>query len=313
MKTWQKKHLLGLKNTTEEEIELILDSAKAFKEISKRQVKKTPALRGKTVVNLFFESSTRTKTSFELAAKRLSADVVNFSSKTSSLTKGETILDTLKNIEAYSVDIFVIRHSYSGSALFLSQHTNASVINAGDGLNEHPTQALLDMFTVKEKLGRLDNLKVAIIGDIAHSRVARSNIWGFNKFSSKVTVCGPPTLVPKYYSTLPVEVSYSLKDTLSGADVVIMLRVQKERQHEQFFPSQREYCEFFSLNEENVKFLKDKALIMHPGPVNWDTEIASCLKEKVQNLILEQVNNGLAVRMAVLYLLSLGKGYEVSS
>lgn len=304
---------MGLSEMSKEEIEAILDSAKAFKEISKRQVKKVPALRGKTVVNLFFEASTRTKTSFELAAKRLSADVVNFSSKGSSLEKGETILDTLRNLEAYSVDIFVIRHNHSKAPFYLSTRTQASVINAGDGLNEHPTQALLDMFTVRERLGKLKGLKVAIVGDILHSRVARSNIWGFSKFSSQVWVCAPPTLIPKYYSCLPVKITYSLKEALSGADVVIMLRVQKERQSQMFFPSQREYSEFFSLNEENAKLLKEHSLVMHPGPVNWDVEIASCLKEKVQNLILEQVNNGLAVRMAVLYLLSIGKKYEVGS
>ena len=313
MTKWVQKHLLGLSDVTKDEIELILDSAKSFKEVSQREVKKVPALRGKTVVNLFFEASTRTKTSFELAAKRLSADVVNFSSRGSSLEKGETILDTLKNLEAYSVDIFVIRHSFSKSALFLSQRTTASVINAGDGLNEHPTQALLDMFTVREKLKTLKGLKVAIVGDILHSRVARSNIWGFSKFASQVVVCAPPTLIPKYFSAMPVTITYSLKEALEGADVVIMLRVQRERQKDTFFPSQREYSEFFSLNEENVRFLKKDALVMHPGPVNWDVEIASCLKERVKDVILEQVNNGLAVRMAVLYLLSIGEKYEIVS
>ncbi len=312
MNDWKRKHLLGIKGLSREEIEVILDSAKSFQEISRREVKKVPALRGKTVVNIFFEPSTRTRTSFELAAKRLSADTINFSSSASSLTKGETILDTLKNIEAYSVDLFVIRHSYSGAALFLSQRTKASVINAGDGLNEHPTQALLDMFTVREKLGSLENLKVAIVGDILHSRVARSNIWGFSKFNSEVWVCGPPPLIPKYFDNMPVKITYSLKKALSSADVVIMLRVQKERQQEQYFPSLREYREYFSLNYENARFLKKSALTLHPGPVNWDMEIASCLQEKAQKLILEQVTNGLAVRMAVLYLLSIGEKYEVA-
>jgi aspartate carbamoyltransferase catalytic subunit len=290
-----------------------LSSAESFKEISQRQVKKVPPLRGKTVVNLFFESSTRTKTSFELAAKRLSADIINFSAKASSLGKGETILDTLKNIEAYSVDMFVIRHSFSGAASFLADNTTASVINAGDGMNEHPTQALLDMFTVKEHLGKLDNLKVAIVGDILHSRVARSNIWGFSKFNSEVWVCGPPTLIPLHFGSMPVKITYSLPQALKDADVVMMLRVQKERQQEHFFPSYREYKEYFSLNGESSKFLKKTGLILHPGPVNWDIEIASCLQEKVQKVILEQVTNGLAVRMAVLYLLSLGKEYEFSN
>ncbi len=311
MGEWQKKHLLGLKDLSREEIELILNSAQAFKEVSKREVKKVPALRGKTIINLFFEPSTRTKTSFELAAKRLSADVVNFSSSGSSLAKGETILDTLKNIEAYSVDIFVIRHSFSGAALYLSQRTNSCVVNAGDGQNEHPTQALLDMFTVKEKLGKLEGLKVAIIGDIFHSRVARSNIWGFSKFSSSVYVCGPKTLIPKYFETLPCKITYSLKEALEDAQVVIMLRIQKERMKGVFFSSEREYVNYYSLNEENLKFLPKEALVLHPGPVNWDVEIASSLKERVSNLILEQVSNGLAVRMAVLYLLAEKRGYEV--
>lgn len=235
MSEWTRKHLLGLHDLSSQEIELILDSAKSFKEVSQREVKKVPALRGKTIVNLFFEASTRTKTSFELAAKRLSADVVNFSSQASAIEKGETILDTLKNIEAYSVDIFVIRHSFSKAALFLSQRTKASVINAGDGSNEHPTQALLDMFTVREKLKVLSGLKVAIVGDILHSRVARSNIWGFSKFASEVWVCAPPTLIPKYFSSMPAKITCSLKEALEGADVVIMLRVQKERQNQKFF------------------------------------------------------------------------------
>lgn len=307
---WQRRHLLGLKDLTPQEIELILSSAQAFKEISKREVKKVPALRGKTIVNLFFEPSTRTKTSFELAGKRLSADVVNFSSSGSSLLKGETILDTLKNIEAYSVDIFVIRHSFSGAALYLSQKTASSVVNAGDGQNEHPTQALLDMFTVREKLGTLKNLKVAIIGDIYHSRVARSNIWGFSKFSSSVYVCGPKTLIPKYFEALPCKITYSLKEALKDAQVVIMLRIQKERINQPFFSSEREYIKYYSLNEENLKFLPKEALVLHPGPVNWDIEIASSLKERVSKIILEQVSNGLAVRMAVLYLLAEKKSYE---
>lgn len=313
MSEWGKKHLLGLKDASRQEIELILDSAKSFKEVSQREVKKVPALRGKTIVNLFFESSTRTKTSFELAAKRLSADSLNFSSSGSSLEKGETILDTLKNIEAYSVDMFVIRHSFSGAAMFLSKNTSASVVNAGDGMNEHPTQALLDMFTVREHLGTLGGLKVAIIGDILHSRVARSNIWGFSKFNSEVWVCGPPTLIPLHFNSMPAKVTYSLKQAVEGADVVIMLRVQKERQKEKYFPSLREYRDLFSLNAENQKFLKKSALVLHPGPVNWDTEISSSLQNKTQKLILEQVTNGLAVRMAVLYLLSTHRKYEFTN
>ena len=312
MNEWKRKHLLGLRYLERQEIELILDSARAFKEVSEREVKKVPALRGKTVVNLFFEPSTRTKTSFELAAKRLSADLVNFSSSTSSLVKGESILDTLKNLEAYSIDIFVIRHSFSTAALYLSQHTSSSVINAGDGQNEHPTQALLDMFTIRERLGTLENLKVAIIGDILHSRVARSNIWGLSKFSSTVYVCGPATLIPKYFDSLPCKITYSLKEALQDCNAVIMLRIQKERMGEQYFSSEREYTNYFSLSQDNLKYLPSKALVMHPGPVNWDIEIASFLKERVSPLILEQTTNGLAIRMAVLYLLSEEKKYEIT-
>jgi aspartate carbamoyltransferase catalytic subunit len=271
-------------------------------------VKKVPALRGKTVVNLFFENSTRTRMSFELAAKRLSADVINFAASTSSLNKGETMLDTLKTIEAYSTDIFVIRHSHSTAPLYLSQHTQSSIVNAGDGQNEHPTQALLDMFTVRERLGTLEGLKVVIMGDITHSRVARSNIWGFSKFGSEVTVCGPVTLIPKFFDDMPCKVTYNTEEALKGADVVIMLRIQRERQQDVFFPSQEEYNRYFALTKESARFLKKTALVMHPGPVNWDAEIDSSLKERVFPLILEQVTNGLAVRMSVLYLLGGNKG-----
>ncbi len=308
--TWDKSHLLGLKDLSREDIEIILNSARSFKEVSKRQIKKVPALRGKTVVNLFFESSTRTRTSFEIAAKRLSADLVNFSSNISSLNKGETFLDTLKNLEAYSVDMFIVRHAHSGAAKYLSENTSASVINAGDGQNEHPTQALLDMFTVQENLGQLSGLKVAIIGDIFHSRVARSNIWGFSKFNSDVWVCGPTTLIPKYFESLPVKITYDMKQALDGADVVIMLRIQNERQQSQFFPSLREYRQYFTLGEDKVKFLKNTALVLHPGPVNWDIDISSSLKSRMQPLILEQVTNGLAVRMAVIYILMEKRHYE---
>jgi aspartate carbamoyltransferase catalytic subunit len=305
---WDRRHLLGLKDLGREDIELILDNARSFREVSSRDVKKVPALRGKTVVNLFFENSTRTRMSFELAAKRLSADVINFAASTSSLTKGETMLDTLKTIEAYSTDIFVIRHSHSTAPLYLSQHTQSSIINAGDGQNEHPTQALLDMFTVREKLGTLEGLKVVIMGDITHSRVARSNIWGFSKFGSEVTVCGPVTLVPKFFAEMPCKVSYNTEEALKDADVVIMLRIQRERQQDVYFPSQEEYNRYFALTKESARFLKKNALVLHPGPVNWDAEIDSSLKERVFPLILEQVTNGLAVRMSVLYLLGGNKG-----
>jgi len=313
MLKWTKKHLLGLEQLTQEEIELILHSAQAFREVSERKVKKVPALRGKSIVNLFFEPSTRTRTSFELAAKRLSADVINFSASASSLVKGESILDTLKNLEAYSIDVFVVRHSISQTALYLSQKTHSSVINAGDGQNEHPTQALLDMFTVSQKMKSLKNLKVAIIGDIAHSRVARSNIWGFSKCGAQVVVCGPAPLIPKYFESLPCTVTHSLKEAVADVQVVIMLRVQKERDACAGFSSYREYIKYFSLNEENSKFVPPQALILHPGPVNWDIEIASALKSKVAPLILEQVTNGLAIRMAVLYLIASGEKYEVTA
>lgn len=301
--------MLGIKDLSPEEIEVILNQAKVFKEISQRAVKKTPALRGKTVVNLFFESSTRTRISFELAAKRLSADVITVTSSGSSVTKGESLIDTLKNIEALSCDIAIVRHNVSGTPHILSENTHASVINAGDGSNEHPTQALLDMFTVKEKIGTLKDLTVAIVGDVLHSRVARSNMWGFTKCGSKVILCAPPTLIPRGLAEMEnVEISYDLPQTLKQADVVIMLRIQRERQTTHFFPTLREYTRYFALNEVTAEHLKKNVLVMHPGPVNWDVEISSCLKERLSGAILDQVTNGLAVRMAVLYLLSLGKG-----
>ncbi|RKY33236.1 MAG: aspartate carbamoyltransferase [Candidatus Omnitrophota bacterium] len=311
MVNWQKKHILGIKDLTRQEIEVVFNLAASFKELSQREVKKAPALRGKTVINLFFESSTRTRTSFELAAKRLSADVLNFSSSTSSLSKGETIVDTIKNLESYHPDILVIRIGYSNSLYSLSQYTSASIVNAGDGANEHPTQALLDMFTVKEIKGTLEGLSVLIVGDIKHSRVARSNIFGFQKFSSSLRVCGPPTLIPYEFHKLGVDISYNLDECLPQADVIIFLRIQQERQTSSFFPSIREYVNNFSLNPERIKRTKKDCLIMHPGPVNWDIEISSQLKERIHPLILKQVENGLAVRMATLYLVGTQKGeYE---
>lgn len=305
---WKKKHLLGIKDLTRDEIETVLNQAKVFKEVSQRAVKKTPALRGKTVVNLFFESSTRTRISFELAAKRLSADVINVASSSSSLTKGESLIDTLKNIEALSCDIAIVRHQVAGTPHSLAEHTRASVVNAGDGSNEHPTQALLDMFTVKEKIGTLKDLTVTIIGDILHSRVARSNMWGFTRSGSQVILCAPPTLIPRGIEEIEhVEVSYDLPSSLKRADVVIMLRLQRERQTSHFFPTLREYTRYFSLTEAAAENLKKNTVVMHPGPVNWDVEISSALKERLSPAILDQVTNGLAVRMAVLYLLSLGK------
>lgn len=307
MPKWQKKHILGIKDLTREEIEIVLAQATAFQEISLRAVKKVPALRGKTVLNLFFENSTRTRTSFELAAKRLSSDVINFSSSNSSIAKGETVIDTIKNLNAYHPDIMVVRISASACLNSFTRYTQASIINAGDGGNEHPTQALLDMFTVKEKKGSLENLKVLIVGDIRHSRVARSNIFGFQKFSSSITVCGPATFIPYEIETMGVKVSYDLDQAVKDADVIIMLRIQNERQDSSFYLSRREYVERFALTRERLKKAKPDCLILHPGPVNWDIEISSALKEDVHPLILKQVENGLAIRMAVLYLVGTNK------
>ena len=304
---WNKKHFLGIKYLTREEIETVFSLADNFREISQRQVKKVPALRGKTVVNLFFENSTRTRTSFELAAKMLSADVVNFSSSTSSLAKGEGILDTIRTLEAYNPDILVIRDSSETLPLFLANFTDITIINAGDGACEHPTQALLDMFTVQQKKGDLQNLKVLVVGDIAHSRVARSAIFGFQKFECSISVCGPKTLIPKEAAALGVEVFYDFDKALEGKDVIIMLRLQQERQAMAYVPSLREYTEMFSLTPQRYQKLKAGCLVMHPGPVNWDVEIASSLQDKTHPLILEQVANGLAVRMAVLYLAGTNK------
>jgi len=299
---WDKKHIIAIKELERPHIETIFNLARNFKELSQRAVKKTPALRGKTVVNLFFENSTRTRTSFELAAKRLSADVLNFSSSVSSLSKGESIIDTIKNLESYHPDIIVVRVGFSASMWTFIRYTNASIINAGDGANEHPTQALLDMFTVKETLGTLENLRVLIVGDIRHSRVARSNIFGFKKFSSSVSVCGPATLIPYEFQKMGVEVFNDLDEALEGVDLVIMLRIQKERQESAFFPSLREYVERFSLTPQRLKKAKKGCLVMHPGPINWDIEISSALKERLHPFILHQAGNGLAIRMAVLYL-----------
>jgi len=307
MEGWTKKHIIALKDLSRSEIETIFSIAQNFKEISQREVKKTPTLRGKTVINLFFENSTRTRTSFELAAKRLSADVLNFSSSASSLSKGESIIDTIKNLESYHPDILVVRIGLSASLEVLKKHTRASIVNAGDGKNEHPTQALLDMFTVKEAKGTLEDLKVLIVGDILHSRVARSNIFGFQKFSSTVRVCGPQTLIPYEFEKMGVEVFYDLDAAIKDADVIIMLRIQRERQSGMFFPSIREYVEKFSLTPARIKKAKSNCLILHPGPINWDIEISSTLKERLHPLILRQVENGLAIRMAVLYLIGTQK------
>jgi aspartate carbamoyltransferase catalytic subunit len=304
---WTKKDLLGLRQLSAEEIRLILQIAESFREISLRPIKKVPALRGKTVVNLFFEPSTRTRTSFELAAKRLSADIVNIATQSSSLSKGETILDTVRNLEALKIDILVIRHAAAGVPHLVARHSHASVINAGDGSHEHPTQALLDLFTIQEKKGRIDGLNVSIIGDIAHSRVARSNIWGLTKLGAKVTVCGPPTLIPTRIEELGVEVCYDLDTAIRDQDVLNILRIQLERQKGAFFPSIREYAAEYGISKERMRRAKPDVIVMHPGPINRGVELAAEVADGPQSLILEQVTNGVAVRMAVLFLTTLAE------
>jgi len=303
MMEWERHDLLDLEELSKEEIELILTTAKSFKEVSTREVKKVPALRGKTVVMLFFEPSTRTRISFELAAKRLSADTLNISSQGSSLVKGESILDTAKNIEAMNVDMIVVRHTSAGVPKVLADALGPSVINAGDGCRAHPTQALLDIFTMKERLGRIEGLNVGIVGDILHSRVARSNIWGLTKLGAKVTLCGPSTLMPIGIEQLGVRVTYDLNDVLKNCDVVMVLRLQKERQQEKFLPSIREYAKMFGINQEKLQTASKDILIMHPGPTNRGVELSAEVADGPHSVILEQVTNGVAIRMAVLYLL----------
>jgi aspartate carbamoyltransferase catalytic subunit len=302
---WTRKDLLSLEDLSKEEIEHVLDTAESFKEVSTRDVKKVPALRGKTVANLFFESSTRTRTSFELAAKRLSADLVNFSSSGSSTSKGESLRDTARNIEAMRIDTIVMRHSSSGSAEYLAQNLKAGVINAGDGIHEHPTQGLLDIFTVRERRQSLQGLNVCLVGDILHSRVARSNIWGLKKLGAHVTVCGPPTLIPKSIEELGVSVSYDLDSVLPKADVLNILRIQLERQSGTFFPSIREYAAEYGISNERMKKAKKDVLVMHPGPINRGVELSGEVADGAQSVILDQVTNGVAVRMAVLFLTTL--------
>lgn len=309
MTEWTRHDLIGLEDLSREEIEMILETAKSFKEVSTREVKKVPALRGKTVVILFFESSTRTRTSFELAAKRLSADTVNISAAGSALSKGETILDTARNIEAMNVDTIIVRHKSAGVPRFLADHLQAAVINAGDGCREHPTQALLDIFTMKERLGKIEGLKVAIVGDILHSRVARSNIWGLTKLGAEVTLCGPATLMPVDVARMGVKVTCDLDDVIKRSDVLMLLRLQKERMQDRFLPSIREYARTFGVNKARLKEAKKDLLIMHPGPTNRGVELSADVADGEFSVILEQVTNGVAIRMAVLYLL-LGKKSE---
>jgi len=303
-KTWTKKDLIGLEYLSREEIELVLYTAEGFKEVTTRQIKKVPALRGKTVVNLFYEPSTRTRTSFELAAKRLSADVINIAIESSSVRKGETLIDTGKNIEALKIDIIVVRHNASGAPNILARAVKSSVVNAGDGWHEHPTQALLDMFTLKSKLGRLDGLNVSIIGDIAHSRVARSNIWGLTKLGANVTVCAPKMLIPDGIEKMSVRVTDDIDMALKDADAVNVLRMQFERDGATAFPSKLEYFKQYGLTSERLKMCKKGIVVMHPGPINRGVEMASDVADGANSVILEQVTNGIAVRMAVLYLVS---------
>jgi aspartate carbamoyltransferase catalytic subunit len=303
------KDLLGIKGMAADEIKLILDTAATFKDVSERDIKKVPALRGKTVINLFYEASTRTRTSFELAGKRLSADVINISTSTSSVTKGETLLDTAQNIEAMKSDIIIVRHACSGAPEFLARRLKSSVINAGDGAHEHPTQGLLDMFTIREKLGWLDGATVAIVGDILHSRVARSNIYGLTTMGATVRVCGPPTMVPPGIEKMGAKVYSDMDEAVRGADAVMMLRLQLERQTAGLFPGVREYARLFGLNRARLDRAGKSAIVMHPGPMNRGVEIASDVADN-SSVILDQVTNGVAVRMAVMFLLSGGSKAE---
>lgn len=298
------KHVLGIKYLTPEDIHLIFETAQTFKEVLNRPVKKVPSLRDVTIANLFFENSTRTRISFELAEKRLSADVVNFSASSSSVKKGETLLDTVNNILSMKVDMVVMRHPAPGAHHFLSQHIDANIINAGDGTHEHPTQALLDAFSMQEAVGDLTGKNVAIFGDILHSRVALSNIFCLQRLGAKVRVCGPPTLIPKYINQLGVEVSHNVLDTLKWCDIANILRIQLERQDIKYIPSLREYSKYFGINNDLLNQLDKKIVIMHPGPINRGVEITSDVADSEHSIILQQVENGVAVRMAVLYLLA---------
>ena len=306
--TWNRKHLLDIESLAAEEIITVLDTARAFKAVGERAIKKVPALRGKTVVNLFIEPSTRTRISFELAALRLTADVINFTAEASSLKKGETLKDTARNLEALNADIIIIRHSAAGAPHFLSRFLNASVINAGDGAHEHPTQALLDTFTIRERRGKIAGLNVTILGDILYSRVARSNIWALTKLGANVTLCGPSTLVPRVFEQMGCRVTHDVDEAIADADIINLLRIQHERQRRTMFPSLHEYTSLFGLSKERLGRTKSEVLIMHPGPINRGVEIDSEIADSGRSVILEQVTNGLAVRMAVLFLVNGGKG-----
>lgn len=304
MSRLSQRHLLGIKNITREDIELIFETADNFKQVINRPIKKVPSLRDVTIANVFFENSTRTRLSFELAQKRLSADVINFSASNSSVKKGETLLDTVNNILAMKVDMIVMRHASVGAPHFLSKHIKANIVNAGDGTHEHPTQALLDAFSIREKLGTLSGKKVAIIGDILHSRVALSNIFALQKLGAKVMVCGPPTLLPKFIANLGVQVEFDLHKALEWCDVANVLRIQLERQQIKYFPSLREYSLYYGINKKMLDNLKKEIIVMHPGPINRGVELSSDAADSGHSVILDQVENGVAVRMAVLYLLA---------
>jgi aspartate carbamoyltransferase catalytic subunit len=310
---WNRKHLLDIESLSTDEILTVLDTARAFKAVGERAIKKVPALRGKTVVNLFVEPSTRTRISFELAEQRLTADVINFTAEASSLKKGETLKDTARNLEALNADIIVMRHSASGAPHFLARFLHASVINAGDGAHEHPTQALLDAFTIREKKGRIAGLNVTILGDILYSRVARSNIWSLTKLGAHVTLCGPSTLVPRDFEKMGCRITYNVDEAIADADIINLLRIQHERQRKTMFPSIGEYANLFGLNQARLARTKPDAIIMHPGPINRGVEIDSEIADCPRSVILDQVTNGLAVRMAALFLVNGGKGpHEVA-
>ena len=303
----ERKDILGIKELAINEINLILETAESFLEISTREIKKVPTLRGKTIINLFFEASTRTRTSFEIAGKRLSADTINISASTSSVVKGETLIDTARNLEAMNPDVIVIRHSAAGAPHLLATLVKQSIINAGDGAHEHPTQALLDMMTIKEKKGKIAGLKVAIVGDIAHSRVARSNIYGLTKMGARVVLAGPATMLPRDIEQMGIKTYTKLEDAIIDADVVMMLRIQLERQKQNIFPSLREYSQHYCLNSRNIKLARENAIVMHPGPINRGVEISPDIADDLsRSVILDQVNKGVAVRMALLYLLTGG-------
>ena len=301
---WTRKDILGIAELSAAEISLILETADSFSEVSVREIKKVPTLRGKTIVNLFLEPSTRTRTSFEIAGKRLSADTINISGSASSIVKGETLIDTARNLAAMKPDIIVIRHSASGAPQMLARLVQQSIVNAGDGAHEHPSQALLDMMTIKEKKGRIAGLKVAIVGDIAHSRVARSNIYGLTKMGATVTVAGPATMLPRDIDRMGAAVCTSLTEAIRDADIIMMLRIQTEREQQSIFPSVREYAKFYCLCRHHLELAKQDVIVMHPGPLNRGVEIAPDVADGAASVILDQVTNGVAVRMAILYLLA---------